>query len=508
MNIRICTIGALAIGAIFIIIGILSLTIVPLTVSKEVIKNEHLGFDENNTYNVMTRRWIKQKYSMKLKIWTVSVANPYDVVRHGSYPTLVEKGPYVYTEYRKRVKVNFMQNNTRVLFRNKRYYIYNENESCANCSLNDLVTVPNVMFQYVINIAAKSSPVVKELIKFALKLFKRETPFIRVTVKQMLFEGYEDPMIEWICNKNLTRPLCILAGIPTRIKFMENGTDSGEYLIDTGLEDNRKIGQVYAWNGRNETPWWSTAQARKLNGTNGELFSPFLSSSNDLSIFLGELGRSLYLHYDKSVTHERIPSYRYIIPSAVYDPFLPENKGFCNQETPRYFDSDIQPEGCLPAGMFDIGRTKVGSPPIYLSGVHFYQSPPQVYQNFTGFQHPDSSDASYIDIEPYTGVIVSAFAASQINIGMISSNLYMPDKMPSMIVPVMWMKELINMDEDTKNDLQKIVFMPRGAQILGIVLVGAGLFLWSIFLIISLANMYLKRDADDETHLIEGDVEN
>lgn len=43
------------------------------------------------------------------------------------------------------------------------------------------------------------------------------------------------------------------------------------------------------------------------------------------------------------MTHGRIPSYRFIIPPAVYDPFLPENKGFCNQETPRYFDSDVQP---------------------------------------------------------------------------------------------------------------------------------------------------------------------
>lgn len=62
-------------------------------------------------------------------------------------------------------------------------------------------------------------------------------------------------------------------------------------MIDSGLEDTSKIGRVYAWNGRNETPWWSTAQARKINGTDGELFSPSLSSSNDLPIFRGELGR-------------------------------------------------------------------------------------------------------------------------------------------------------------------------------------------------------------------------
>lgn len=53
--------------------------------------------------------------------------------------------------------------------------------------------------------------------------------------------------------------------------------------------------------------------------------------------------RSIYLRYDKSVINGLIPSYRYLIPSAVYNPFLPENKGFCSDETPQYFDSDIQP---------------------------------------------------------------------------------------------------------------------------------------------------------------------
>ncbi|EJW73544.1 hypothetical protein WUBG_15549 [Wuchereria bancrofti] len=95
MDIKVSIIGALALGSIFIIVGILTLTIVPLTVNKEVVKNEHLGYDENGTYNIMTQRWIKQNYSMKLQIWTVSVANPNDVLK-GSYPVLIEKGPYVY----------------------------------------------------------------------------------------------------------------------------------------------------------------------------------------------------------------------------------------------------------------------------------------------------------------------------------------------------------------------------------------------------------------------------
>ncbi|VDN83831.1 unnamed protein product [Brugia pahangi] len=64
--------------------------------------------------------------------------------------------------------------------------------------------------------------------------------------------------------------------------------------------------------------------------------------------------------------------------------------------------------------------------------------------------------------------------------------------MPSMIVPVLWMNELINLDGETRKDLEKVVLLPRGARILGILLIGLGLLLWTIFLIISLRNMYLR----------------
>uniref|UniRef100_A0A915PX40 Uncharacterized protein n=1 Tax=Setaria digitata TaxID=48799 RepID=A0A915PX40_9BILA len=289
MNIRICVIGVLAVGAIFIILGILSLTVIPLTMSKQINKNEHLGLDENGTYNIMTQRWIEPKYSMRLKVWTVSVENPEDVAKLGSYPALIEKGPYVFIEHQKKIKVDFMRNNTRVLYRNKRYYIYDENESCTNCSLNDLVTIPNILLQYLVNIA--KSPFIAKFLELVLLQFKRETPFIRVRVGEMLFDGYEDPIIERICSGSLRESLCAAANIPMRIKFLENDTDDGEYLIDSGLENIDRIGRVYAWNGRNETPWWSTAQARKINGTNGDLFPPLSSVSSDLPVFFGQLGR-------------------------------------------------------------------------------------------------------------------------------------------------------------------------------------------------------------------------
>ncbi|VDO83660.1 unnamed protein product [Onchocerca flexuosa] len=77
---------------------------------------------------------------------------------------------------------------------------------------------------------------------------------------------------------------------------------------------------------------------------------------------------------------------------------------------------------------------------------------------------------------------------------MINSSLSMLNKIPRMIVPILWMNEMISVDEDTKKDLEKVTFIPLGARILGISLVGAGIFLWAVFLIISVATIYLREN--------------
>ncbi|VDN41358.1 unnamed protein product, partial [Gongylonema pulchrum] len=112
MNVRLLAIVALAVGAVCVIVGILAITVVPLAVNKQFciqgviaifnvnfagsLQDIHLGFDKNGTYNEMTRRWVEPEYAMELRVWVVSVANPEDVVQRGSYPVLVEKGPYIY----------------------------------------------------------------------------------------------------------------------------------------------------------------------------------------------------------------------------------------------------------------------------------------------------------------------------------------------------------------------------------------------------------------------------
>lgn len=504
INIKIWASIALGSGTVLLLIGVLALTYVPNTITNQITKNVHLGFDSNGTYNLMTQRWIEPKYAMQLKVWMLSVTNVKEVMEQKAYPAFEEKGPYVFDEHRKKTKVSFMDNETRVLYRDVHTYYYNPNASCSNCSLDDVVTFPSIIFQMIVDVARSSAPMVRRLINLLLRVLKnKEKAFVSTTVGEALISGYSDPLIDEICNYTFTSELCKIVGVPLRIKFFENDTDDGEYLIDTGLEGSHKIGKVYAYNGQDEVPWWFSPQARMINGTDGELFPTGLSRHSTLPVFLGQLGRSLYMRYDSSSTLDGISFYRYVVPPEVYDYTREENKGFCNPLTPRYFDSHTQPEGCLPAGLFDIGRLKSGSPRIYISAAHFYKSSPLLYQNFTGFSFPSDKDQSHIDLEPYTGVVVDGYEAMQINIGMVSGGLSALDGMRDMIVPVLWMNEVATLDEDTKKDLQKIASPTRIAFILGIIALCFGILLWATFLALSVLHFYRQRRADDEERLID-----
>jgi hypothetical protein len=112
-----------------------------------------------------------------------------------------------------KTNVSFALNNTRLFFRNQRNYYFNANQSCENCSLSDLVTIPNILFQvfYIllkilnfinlkkfVDILRRQSYLVRELVETIIR--DKEKVFINVTVGELLFDGYEDQLIKNVCE--------------------------------------------------------------------------------------------------------------------------------------------------------------------------------------------------------------------------------------------------------------------------------------------------------------------
>lgn len=62
----------------------------------------------------------------------------------------------------------------------------------------------------------------------------------------------------------------------------------------TGVGDSKRFGDVYKWKGRDRMNVWK-GKCNEINGTNGELYKPFVEKGKPLKIFLSQLCRTFHL---------------------------------------------------------------------------------------------------------------------------------------------------------------------------------------------------------------------
>lgn len=417
--------------------------------------------------------------------------------------------------YRTPVEVlyQFETNDTRIFYRNTYVYHFNESLSCPNCSLDQVVVIPNVLFQKLVDFAAYG--VAEQIaVKAALTIAKRETPFLNVTVREALFEGYKDPLLEIACGYPVIKRLCEAAKIPTRIGFFygKNNTDDGLYEVSTGLGDAFTIGKVFTFNNMSIMPdtTWDSADARQIRGTDGQLFPPMLEEGRDLEIFAGPMCRSIPMEFRGRSEFEGIAAFRYGFPSKMFDPSVPENRGFCNKNnTPTFYNASIQIPGCLPKGLLDISRCVPGAPRIYVSNSHFFSAHPEVQSSIKGMAVPNEyDDQTLVDVEPTSGVPIFAKRATQINVGMVHGNLDLLAKMPNFIMPVLWMNETAAFDSDTRSQLSGLTSIKHIVYVVGVSFLTVGLLmLFAVIVAVVLQTVLKPRGEEEESIIQDVDVE-
>uniref|UniRef100_A0A8R1HZ51 CD36 family protein n=1 Tax=Caenorhabditis japonica TaxID=281687 RepID=A0A8R1HZ51_CAEJA len=442
--------------------------------------------------------------TQKERIFQQPQQQPRDVSKTDISKPEISKPRQPGSEYQEKIYHQFALNDTRVFYKNQKKYIFNRNASCPTCDLDVKVTIPNVVFQKLVDVS--NITIFGVRIRFAieavLKLVK-EAPYITVHVREALFDGYEDPIIDLVCKNQILKFLCETNTIQKRVGFFyeQNGTTDGIYEVDTGVPSPFKIGHLYTWNNLTMMPegTWDSEYARMINGTDGQLFSPMLKREQRLTLFVPQICRSVQMEYQKDVSVSGVPSWRYIPPQDLYDPALPQNRAFCNKAgMPRFFDNTtVQIENCLPAGLIDLSRCQSGSPRVYLSNPNFYNSPKELWHAVTGLAVPSpSNDVTYVDIEPVAGVPARAKRIMQINVGMVKGDLSITKNTTNVIVPVLWMNDTAYFDDATRDQLYEIFKAKHFSFIGGVVCLSLGLVAWLAVFVVIIA--YTRQANDDE----------
>ncbi|KAK6051529.1 hypothetical protein COOONC_10966 [Cooperia oncophora] len=265
---KICLVCLMVFGLFFILLSIVALTLIGGLVDKTMLSRDRLGYEDLNgtrRLNPMTEKWVHPEYHMQVQIWMFNLTNHagssswsktkgardrtvYIPVRFQRFPTnIAQRHPFLFRERQYKSPYQFDKNDTRVFYRNNHVYTFNESLSCASCSLDKHVIIPNVIFQKLVDFAQHGFAA-KFAIEAVLTVYKRESPFIEVSVKEALYDGYKDPLLAAVCDKTpFLKALCVGAKIPDRIGFFygQNNTDDGLYEVDTGRNDVYNIGKVF-----------------------------------------------------------------------------------------------------------------------------------------------------------------------------------------------------------------------------------------------------------------------
>uniref|UniRef100_A0A915PXE8 Lysosome membrane 2-like n=1 Tax=Setaria digitata TaxID=48799 RepID=A0A915PXE8_9BILA len=338
--------------------------------------------------------WKNPDYKFSSEIFVFSVKNP-DQVLDGKKLEIAQIGPYAYDVHTEKNILAF--GNSSVKYQNTRHFIFNENASCAECSVLRKIWIPNIIFQKFVELA--SNPITS-IAQIALS---SQQPFLEVSVDEILFKGYEDPYLKNVCSVPLLDLICkSILEVPKRIGFLMNRNKAQKVIeISTGSSDGSiATGEILSWNGRKSLPksWWNSKQARMINGTDGEFYKPLIKKTDIIHIFVPDLCRSIHLTYAEEFEFSDIVAYRFTVKEDLLDPTVSGNEGFCHSNGKMFFSED---EKCFPKGLLDLSHCYGGTPPILFSFPNFLFADKKVKESIIGLNESSvEHDDIIIEIEP------------------------------------------------------------------------------------------------------------
>ncbi|XP_054708652.1 scavenger receptor class B member 1-like isoform X2 [Uloborus diversus] len=443
-----------------------------------------LGFVLYITFPMLMESEIKKKLVLKegsqsyeywkdipvpiyLEFYFFNVTNTEEVYNFTNKPILEEVGPYTFRESREKVNVTWRDNGTLSYKQIKRWYFQPDR---TNGSLQDYITTLNVPMMAA---AAKGKEMDMALVYYALEEFFdhfNSTWFVTKTVDELLFTGYEDPLMK-AAKAFMNMPYDKFGWF-----YERNGTDDGEFVVYTGADDIQEVDQIYTWN-KSRTVTTYDPPCNMINGSAGDIWPPNQTGDN-LELFVTDICRSLSFKYLKKLKVKNIPAYRYWADNTQLDngKYNPENKCFCSDDI------------CLPAGSINVSACKFDAPAV-VSYPHFLYADSIYSQGVIGMKPDPKLHQMYLDIVPEMGIPISVAARMQINIvfegvkdirqfSNISRRIYFP---------VLWFSETAMATDSIVDQLRLVLYtLPLICNISSFIMISVGCFLVLAAFVLSL----------------------
>ena len=451
----------ITLGSVLIVLGIISIGIKDVILDF-VLKQNLVLSPHSSNYQI----WKNLSLPLTNKMYLFNITNAEDVAVKGAKPKITEVGPYIFKEYHTKIDEVWNDNGTVTYKQINKWIPVSDN-------LDELVTIVNPPAA---TLGAKVKPFASAFNKSlewawwfgsALEL-KNETLFVTKTAREILFDGYNDPILddgEWI-NSHAVK----IDGLMSKFGFFfaRNNTWYGNGIINmyTGEHGLSQMGNVAAFNYSTRSTFYP-GECGKYHGS-PELTPPYLFDRPKQYIFHNDLGRTLELNLtDRQSYIKGTAGYEYKIDNLFFanSTFNPKNKCFEHDHP-------------LPNGVFDASPTRYGAP-VFISQPHFYQADPY-YTNLiaTGSLKPNHKlHETSVVFEPLSGIAMKVSARFQINFKLNRiKELFLFENLPeTTYLPTVWFEEHIELPQELLTKLWFLGYFSTFIIIAGGLMIIAGM---------------------------------
>ncbi|XP_061439363.1 lysosome membrane protein 2 isoform X2 [Rhineura floridana] len=465
------------------LVGVLAVTLLVASIALLAARVLQKAVDLQVTQGTVLRNgtdlfemWKEPPPPVCMQFYFFNLTNPMEVLQ-GESAIVRQVGPYTYREHRPRVNVHILDNGTKVSSLNQKSYFFEPEMSVGDPEV-DLIRTVNMPAVVAMDMATATPMHIPA--EFFLILYE-ENMFMTRSVHELLW-GYTDRFLNAL---HKLRP----SVNPVFGYFKQmNGTDDGEYIVLSGKENYLDFTRIIEWRGNHSLEWWTSPTCNMINGTDGSTFHPLIDKDETIYVFSSDFCRSLYLNFEKYVTVEGIPAYRFVPPEGLFAnaSVNPENAGFC-----------VPAGNCFGAGILNVRACKEGAP-IFLSPPHFYLSDDRYINDIDGM-HPNKEEhETFLDINPLTGVLVRAARRLQINAYLRKlPDFIQTGNIRTMFFPVMYINESFVLDKASAAKLKTVLLESSVITSVPFILLALGIIFGVVFVVLVCKPLRAKEEGRD-----------
>lgn len=298
------------IGAALLVIGCVIGGVWQVIISS--VLEKELGLTSTSTSFSM---WEETPIPMYIEVYLFNWTNaaefqqkPQEVI-----PEFVEMGPYVFSEHHTKVNMTWNPNDTVTFQQIRRWHFVPER---SNGTLRDAVTNINTIAVTVEYMIRHMNPMVQIIVDALVK--SMEPLFVTKTVGQLMFEGYEDELLNITASLNVSDFKVPFDKFGWFYPRNNSPTYDGVFNMHTGTDNIHLLGIMDAWNYEQNPPYYD-GQCSRITGSTGELFPP-MEDVDRIGLFAPEICSSIELvKSENSVSNYGLESYKFYGDDSAFD---------------------------------------------------------------------------------------------------------------------------------------------------------------------------------------------